>query len=414
LGIEENKKILIIVYGGGKGMKLFSRGFSLGLIALLSVSMVAGCGTAAKTGSTDTTAPIKVGGNLELTGSTAMFGQGAKNAINLAFEQQNAKGGILGRQLTLVAADNKSDAGESTAAVTKLVTQDKVVAVLGSMTSSVTLAAIPVVTDNKVPMISPSGTNTKLTIDPATSAVRPWIFRACFIDPFQGQVGANFTLTNLKAKTAAIIIDQKSDYSKGLAESFVANFKKGNGTITGTEQYVGGSDKDFRSILTNIKAQNPDVVWLPGYYQEVGLIVKQARDLGMMMPFMGGDGWDDPQLFNIAGNTALNNTYYVDHVATDDPALATFVADYKAKYNAAPNAMAILGYDAANLLIKAIDDAKSADPEKIRTALENMKGFKGVSGDITIDPTTHNPQKSAVIISNKDGKPVFVTRVAPL
>ena len=395
-------------------MKLFSRGFSLGLIALLSVSMVAGCGTAAKTGSTDTTAPIKVGGNLELTGSTAMFGQGAKNAINLAFEQQNAKGGILGRQLTLVAADNKSDAGESTAAVTKLVTQDKVVAVLGSMTSSVTLAAIPVVTDNKVPMISPSGTNTKLTIDPATSAVRPWIFRACFIDPFQGQVGANFTLTNLKAKTAAIIIDQKSDYSKGLAESFVANFKKGNGTITGTEQYVGGSDKDFRSILTNIKAQNPDVVWLPGYYQEVGLIVKQARDLGMMMPFMGGDGWDDPQLFNIAGNTALNNTYYVDHVATDDPALATFVADYKAKYNAAPNAMAILGYDAANLLIKAIDDAKSADPEKIRTALENMKGFKGVSGDITIDPTTHNPQKSAVIISNKDGKPVFVTRVAPL
>jgi len=381
---------------------------------LLSLSLAAGCGTTAapKTGVSDTS-PIKVGGNLELTGSTAMFGQAAQNAINLAFAQQNAKGGVLGRQLTLVAADNKSDAGESTAAVTKLVTQDKVMAVIGSMTSSVTLAAIPVVTDNKIPMISPSGTNSKLTVDPATGAVRPWIFRACFIDPFQGQVGANFVLTNLKAKTAAVIIDQKSDYSKGLAESFVTNFKKGNGTITGTEQYVGGSDKDFRSILTNIKAENPDMVWVPGYYQEVGLIVKQARELGMNMPFMGGDGWDDPQLFNIGGADALNNTYYVDHVATDDPALATFVNDYKAKFNSVPNAMGALGYDAANMLIQAITDANSTDSEKVRTALENMKGFKGVSGDITIDPKTHNPQKSAVIISNKDGKPVFVTRVAP-
>ena len=395
-------------------MKLFSKGLSLGIVALLSLSLAAGCGTTAapKTAASDTS-PIKVGGNLELTGSTAMFGQAAQNAINLAFAQQNAKGGVLGRQLTLVAADNKSDAGESTAAVTKLVTQDKVVAVIGSMTSSVTLAAIPVVTDNKIPMISPSGTNSKLTVDPATGAVRPWIFRACFIDPFQGQVGANFVLTNLKAKTAAVIIDQKSDYSKGLAESFVTNFKKGNGTITGTEQYVGGSDKDFRSILTNIKAENPDMVWVPGYYQEVGLIVKQARELGMNMPFMGGDGWDDPQLFNIGGAAALNNTYYVDHVATDDPALATFVSDYKAKFNAVPNAMGALGYDAANLLIKAIDDAKSTDPEKIRTALENMKGFKGVGGDITIDPKTHNPMKSAVIKENKAGKSVFLTRIAP-
>jgi len=388
--------------------------FSLGLMALLSVSLVAGCGTTTqKSGSSDAKAPIKVGANLELSGGTAMFGQAAQNAINLAFEQQNAKGGVLGRQLTLVAADNKSDAGESTSAVTKLVTQDKVVAVIGSMTSSVTLAAVPVVTDNKIPMISPSGTNSKLTVDPATGQVRPWIFRACFIDPFQGQVAANFSLNNLKAKTAAVIIDQKSDYSKGLADSFETNFKKGNGQIVETEQYVAGSDKDFRPILTRIKAQNPDMVWLPGYYQEVGLIVKQARELGMTMPFMGGDGWDDPQLFNIGGSAALNNTYYVDHVATDDPALATFVSDYKAKFNAVPNAMGALGYDAANMIIQAITTAKSTDPEKIRTALENMKGFKGVSGDISIDPKTHNPQKSAVIISNKDGKPVFVTRVAP-
>jgi len=398
-------------------MRLFRKGFTLGMVALLSVSLVAGCGTSAAPKSdaagTGTGTPIKVGGNLELSGDTAMFGQAAQNAINLAFDQQNAKGGVLGRTLTLVAADNKSNAGDSTSAVTKLVTQDKVVAVIGSMTSSVTLAAVPVVTDNKIPMISPSGTNAKVTIDPATGLVRPWIFRACFIDPFQGQVGANFALKNLKAKTSAVIIDQKSDYSKGLADAFVTNFKKGNGTITGTEQYVGGSDKDFRSILTNIKAEKPDMVWLPGYYQEVGLIVKQARELGMTMPFMGGDGWDDPQLFNIGGNDALNNTFYVDHVATDDPAMATFVKDYKAKYNSEPNAMAALGYDAANLLVKAIDDAKSTDSEKIRTALENMKGFKGVGGDITIDPKTHNPMKSAVIKENKSGKSVFLTRVAP-
>jgi branched-chain amino acid transport system substrate-binding protein len=396
-------------------MRLFRKGLTLGMVALLSVSLVAGCGTSAapKSESTSTSTPIKIGGNLELSGDTAMFGQAAQNAIDLAFDQQNAKGGVLGRTLTLVAADNKSNAGDSTSAVTKLVTQDKVVAVIGSMTSSVTLAAVPVVTDNKIPMISPSGTNAKVTIDPATGLVRPWIFRACFIDPFQGQVGANFALKNLKAKTSAVIIDQKSDYSKGLADAFVSNFKKGNGTITGTEQYVGGSDKDFRSILTNIKAEKPDMVWVPGYYQEVGLIVKQARELGMTMPFMGGDGWDDPQLFNIGGNDALNNTFYVDHVATDDPAMATFVKDYKAKYNSEPNAMAALGYDAANLLIKAIDDAKSTDPEKIRTALENMKGFKGVGGDITIDPKTHNPMKSAVIKENKNGKSVFLTRVAP-
>ena len=397
-------------------MKKLHKVLSLGMIALLSATMAVGCGaqkSATSSGTSSGSGEIKIGGNLELTGGTAMFGQAAQNAINLAFEQINAKGGDLGgKKLVLIAADNKSDAGESTSAVTKLVAQDKVVAVIGSMTSSVTLAAVPVVTDNKIPMISPSGTNAKVTMDPA-SGVRPYVFRACFIDPFQGQVGANFALNTLKAKTAAVLIDQKSDYSKGLADAFVTNFTKGNGQIVGTEQYVAGSDKDFRSILTRIKAKNPDMVWLPGYYQEVGLIVKQARELGMKMPFMGGDGWDDPQLFNIGGAEALNNTFYCDHVATDDPGMATFVKDYKAKFNSEPNAMAALGYDAANLIAKAIEDGKSAEPEKIRAALEGMKGFKGVGGEITIDPKTHNPEKSAVIKENKNGKPTFLTRVAP-
>lgn len=202
---------------------------SLALVGILGVTLVSGCGTTggASTSSGGSGGTIKIGANLELTGGTAMFGQEAKNGISLAFEQQNAKGGVLGKKLELVAADNKSDAGESTAAVTKLVTQDKVVAVIGSMTSSVTLAAVPVVTDNKIPMVSPSGTNAKVTVD--NGQLRPWIFRACFIDPFQGKVGAKFALNTLKAKTAAIIIDQKSDYSKGLADAFVTNFKQGGG-----------------------------------------------------------------------------------------------------------------------------------------------------------------------------------------
>lgn len=388
-------------------MKFFKKGIYVSMVALLGVTLIAGCSAS---NSSDT---IKVGGNLEISGGTSMFGQAAQNAVNLAFEQQNAKGGVLGKKIEFIVADNKSDAGESTAAATKLVSQDKVVAVIGSMTSSVTLAAVPVVTDNKVPMITPSGTNAKVTVDPTTGTVRTWIFRACFIDPFQGQVGANFALNTLKVKTAAIMIDQKSDYSKGLAEAFVTNFEKSGGKVVGTEQYVAGSDKDFRAILTRIKATSPEMIWVPGYYQEVGLIVKQARELGMTVPIMGGDGWYDAELFNIGGVDALNNTYYVDHVATDDPALATFVSDYKAKFNIEPNAYAALAYDSANLLIKAIEDAKSADPEKIRTALETMVGFKGVGGDITVDPATHNPKKSAVIKENKNGAPVFLTRVAP-
>lgn len=388
--------------------------------ALLVLTLVPGCGTTAASGGNaggGDKGDILIGGNLELTGGTAMFGQMAKNAIELAFEQVNNKGGVLGgRKLKLVAADNKSDAGESTAAATKLITQDHVVGIIGSMTSSVTLGAIPVATDNKIPMISPSGTNTKLTVDPDTGKVRPWIFRACFIDPFQGQVAAKFVLSGdkfPKAKTAAVIIDQKSDYSKGLAASFKDAFTKGGGKIVDEEQYVAGQDKDFRPILTKMKATNPDMVWVPGYYNEVGLIVKQAREMGITVPFMGGDGWDDAKLFDVGGAQALNNTYYTDHVAVDDPAMAQFLKDYKAKYNTEPNAMAALGYDAAMMFVKAIEAAGSAEPAKIRDALEKFQNYNGVTGNITIDPATHNPVKSAVIKENKDGKTVFLEKVNP-
>lgn len=382
--------------------------FSVATAALLSLALVTGCGAS---GGQKSAEVIKVGGDLELSGGAAAFGQYAEQAIKLAFDQQNAKGGVLGKKLEYVSADNKSDAGESTVAATKLATQDKVVAILGPMTSGNTLAAVQVVTDNKVPLITPTGTSNTVTFE--NGKVKPWIFRACFIDPFQGQVAADFASANLKAKTAAIFIDQKGDYSKGLATSFEENFTKAGGKIVAKEQYVAGSDLDFRATLVRIKAANPDVVFVPGYYQEVGLIVKQARQMDMKQAFLGGDGWGSPQLVDVAGADALENTYYVNHGAMDDPGMAQFIKDFKAKYNSEPDTFAALGYDAANLLIKGIENAGGTDPEKLRSALENMKGFQGISGELNVDPATHNPVKSAAILQFKGGKSVFMTKVNP-
>jgi len=198
-----------------------------------------------------------------------------------------------------------------------------------------------------------------------------------------------------------------------LAEAFEKSFTAGGGKVISTESYVAGSDKDFRATLTRIDADNPEVVFVPGYYQEVGLIVKQAREKGMTQPFLGGDGWDSPKLVEIAGAENLNNTYFVNHVATDDPGLAEFSKAYEEKYGAKPDALAALGYDSANMLIKAFEDAGSTEPAKVRDALENMKGFQGVSGQIDVDPDTHNPIKSAVVIEMKDGKQVFKAKVDP-
>ena len=382
--------------------------FSMATVALLSLALVTGCGAAGEQKSAEV---IKVGGNLELSGGAAAFGQYAEQAIKLAFDQQNAKGGVLGKQLEYVSADNKSDPGESTVAATKLASQNKVVAMLGPMTSGNTLAAVQVVTDNKVPLITPSGTSDNVTFE--NGQVKPWIFRACFIDPFQGQVAANFASDNLKAKKAAMFIDQKGDYSKGLADAFEENFKKAGGEIVATEQYVAASDKDFRATLVRIKAAKPDVVFVPGYYEEVGLIVKQAREMGMNQTFLGGDGWGSPQLVDVAGKAALENTYYVNHGAMDDPGMAQFIKDFKGKYNSEPDTFAALGYDSANLLIKAIENAGSTDSEKLRSALEGMKGFEGISGVLNVDPATHNPVKSAAILQFKDGKSVFMTKVDP-
>ena len=377
-------------------------------IAVIMLGLVSGCGSAAKPNASE---EIKIGGNLELSGGVATYGQSVLNSVNLAFEDQNKKGGVLGKQLKLITADNKSEAGESTSAITKLITQDKVIAVIGAVTSSNTKAAVPVSSDYKIPLITPTATNSEVTVN-KDGSLNSWVFRSCFLDPFQGKVAANFVTNTLKVTKAAVFIDQKDDYSKGLAAEFSKVLKSVGGTITDTENYVGG-DKDFKSTLTRIKASNPEVVFVPGYYSEVGLIVKQARELGITVPFVGGDGWDSAKLAELAGPANLNNTYFVNHMWAEDPATKPFADAYKAKYNAEPDALAALGYDGAEMLIAAIKTAGSTEPEKIRVALENTKDFQGVTGVITVDPLTHNPVKSAVILKIVDGKKTLLTHVNP-
>lgn len=372
----------------------------------MMAGLFAGCGGAADS------KEIKVGGNFEMTGGIATFGQSATNGAKLAFKEVNAAGGVLGKQLTLVIADNKSEPSESTNAMTKLITQDKVVAILGAVASSNTLAGAQVAQDNKIPFITPTSTNPKVTVGD-DGKVKDYAFRSCFIDPFQGTVMANFASKTLNAKTAVIYIDNSSDYAKGLAQYFEEAFVKSGGTVLSKEAYLQ-KDQDFKATLTKIKGLNPDVVFVPGYYEEVGKIVKQARELGYNNPLLGGDGWDSPKLVEIAGTAALNNTFFSNHYSAEDTdsRVVKFVEAYKKEYGQVPDALAALGYDAAMMLVDSIKRANSADPAKITEALAQTKNLQGVTGMITLDGS-HNPVKSAVVIEMKDGKQTFKEKVNP-
>ncbi len=375
-------------------------------VAMLAV-VAAGCGSTTKTNTNE----IKIGANFELTGGVAQYGQSAANGIKLAFEEANAKGGVLGKKLVLVSADNKSEPSESANAITKLITRDKVVAVLGPAASSNVLATVQVAEDNKIPLLTPTGTNPKITFE--NGKVRKYVFRSCFIDPFQGTVMANFAAKSLKAKTAAIYVDSSSDYSKGLATIFEQSFVKNGGKIVTQEAFLQ-KDQDYKATLTKIKATNPDVIYIPAYYEEVSKIIKQARELGITVPLLGTDGWDSPKLAEIAGAKALNNTFFSNHYSAQDkdPRVQKFVAAYKKKYNQEPDALAVLGYDGALMMIDAIKRANSADPAKIRDALEKTAKLQVVTGVLSLD-SKHDPVKSAIIIEMKDGKQTFREKINP-
>ena len=348
---------------------------------------------------------IKIGFIGPLTGDVKTFGESTRNGFQMALDKHNSTAG--GYKIVPVIADDRNDPTEAVNVATKLISQDKVQAIIGSVTSATTIPISDVTNSKKVVQLTSTATNTKVTID--NGVRKEFVFRACFIDPFQGQVGAKFALTNLEAKTAAVLYDQGNDYTKGLAEVFKANFEAGGGQVVSFEAYAK-DDTDFSAQLTSIAGKNPDVLYLPDYYQKVSLIGKQARDKGITAPFLGGDGWDSSEL----DFATMEGGYFTNHYSPEDTRaeVQAWVKEYKAKFGSEPDALATLCYDATNLLLNAIDTAKSNDPVKIKDALKATKDFKAVSGNITFD-ANGDPVKSAAILQIKDGKQTFVTSVNP-
>ena len=365
---------------------------SLTKIAVSCATVIAGLSMISCGGSGSST--IKVGGVAPLSGGVAVYGVECKNGIDLAIEEINAAGGINGKTLEFICEDDEGDPAKSVNAYKKLVTNDGVEYVIGSLTSGCTIALTNLAQNQKILQIAPAATATAVT------DAGNYIFRACFIDPFQGCVGGKFAFENLSAKKAAILYDIGNDYSVGLTENFESEFTKLGGSIVSKESYATG-DKDFNAQLTKIKAAKPDVVYLPDYYGTVALIAKQLRAQGIDTPIVGADGWDG--LTENAGDEVLNG-YYSNHYAedSDSPAVQKFVGSFKAKYNKSPNSFAALGYDSVYMLKDAILKAGTTDGEKVRAAFETTDGDY-VTGHITFDEK-RNPVKSAVMIQLvKDG-----------
>jgi branched-chain amino acid transport system substrate-binding protein len=351
--------------------------------------------------------PIKVGEIASLTGKEAAFGQSSHKGTVLAVEQLNAAGGVLGRSFELLSEDNQSKSGESATVARKLLSREKVVALLGEVASSRSLEMAPIAQRAKIPMISPSSTNPKVT------EVGDYVFRVCFIDPFQGTVMAKFAKETLKARRVAVLTSVSSAYSVGLAKYFKERFAADGGEIALEQKFTEG-DKDFKAQLTAIRAAGVDAIFVPGYYTEAALISRQARELGLTIPLFGGDGWEAPQLIEIGGK-AVEGTYYSTHYSPEDtaPAVQAFVAAFRARWNGeTPDAMAALGYDSALVLADAIKRAGSTEGPSLRDALAGTKGFAGVTGTTNMDPA-RNASKSAVIVTIKDGQFKFVQSVAP-
>ena len=355
---------------------------------------------------TGAAATIKIGEVDPLTGGVSQFGIGSHQGFVLAFEEVNAEGGILGQKIELVSEDDQSKPGQSATAVRKLITQDKVVAILGDATSSATLEAAPIAQADKIPMITPTATNPRIT------EVGDFIFRVCFLDEFQGRVLARFAREKLKAQKIFTLTDVKQDYSIDLLKFFKEEFAKLGGTIVGEQSYSTG-DIDFRAQLTPIRVAKPDAVFVPGYYQEVALIVKQGRQIGLTMPFIGCDGWANQTLIAIGGK-AVDGCFFSNHFSPDDqtPIVKSFVMKYQEKYGTLPDTFSALGFDAARLLADAIKRAGSSDPQAIRDALAKTAGFQGVTGEISLD-ANRNASKPGLIVTVKQGKFEIAEKIAP-
>lgn len=368
------------------------------LALVLVLPLVGGC--------TKKTNEIVIGEYDSLTGSDATFGLSSNKGVRLALDEINAAGGVKGKKISLVTLDDQGKNEEAAAATTRLITQNKVVAIIGGVASGRSKAAAPIAQTHKVPFVSPASTN------PDVTKAGDYIFRICFIDPFQGFVMAKFANENLKLKKVAILRDVKNDYSVGLADVFRDEFKKRGGEIINDLSYQAG-DIDFKAQLTEIRSKNPDGIYIPGYYTEVGLIAQQARQLGIKAPLMGGDGWDSDKLSEI-GKDAINGNFYSNHYTTEssDPSVTEFIKKFKAKYNETPDALAALGYDAAKILVAAMERSADLSGQAIRDELAKTKDFGGVTGKVSLNEN-RDAVKSAVIIQVDGKNRKYVSTVTP-
>lgn len=373
--------------------------------SLLMCSMFTGCGGGNNAASDE----IVVGSNFELTGNHAQYGSNAAKGFKLAVKEVNDAGGVNGKKIKVVDADSKSEAAESVNAATKLISDDKVIAIVGPAVTANVIAESQVATDNKVPVVAPAATNPDVTVE--NGNLKEYIFRSCFIDPQQAEVMAEFAAKDLTAKTAVLYLDSSSDYSKSLGKIFKEKFEAAGGKVVMEEAFLA-KDQDFKAALTKISTANADVIFVPAYYEEVGKIVKQARELGINAAILGTDGWDDSKVVEIAGADALNNTYFCTHYFEGDEDVQGFLKAYKDEYKEDPNVFAALGYDAGKMLVDAISRS-GGDMSKIRENIETIKDLKVGTGVITMDAKTHNPIKGIVVIENQGGSRALKTKIAP-
>jgi len=373
---------------------------------LLLGTILSGCSYEEKTNNSEDENFIKIGAVLPLTGDVATFGLSSKNAIDLAVREWNDKGGLKGKKVKVIYKDDKNIPANSADAVQELISVDKVVALIGSASSECSIAMGPIATANKIPMISPNSTSPKVTVEGGE-----YVFRACYIDLFQGTVLAKFSKDNLKAKTAAILFDIDNDYSKGLAEFFQQGFEGLGGKIVAFESYKTG-DTNFSTQLTQIKAFSPDVLLLADYYNPVGLIAKQAREKGIKSVFIGGDGWDSAELYKLGG-ISINGGYFSNHYSIGEKSsLATeFRKNFEGKYKTSPDGFSALSYDSAYILLDAILKAEDLNGPKIKDALK-ATDMEVVTGKITFDES-RNPIKAAVIEKVVKNQNEFIVRINP-
>jgi len=353
---------------------------------------------------------VKIGLITPLSGDVKTFGESVKNAFEIAVGEANAKGGVAGMKIVPVIVDDRNDPPEASNAANLLINQHGVKAIVGSVTSKTTIPVSDLAQSFRIPTITGTATNPKVTV--ADGKRKDYMFRACYTDSFQGTVMAKFSRDELKAATAAILYDVSNDYSKGIAEVFRDSFTRMGGEVVAFESY-GKDDVDFSALITKVKAAKPDVLFLPDYYNKVGLIAKQAKEKDLKAKLIGPDGWDSPELVKVAGD-AIEGGYFSNHYSPEDtrPEVVNWVKKYREKFGQTPDALGTLAYDATNMLLDAIREAGSDDPGKIRDALASLKGFEGVTGKFTMDENG-DPIKSAVIIQIRDGKQKFLQVVNP-